>query len=148
MKNKAKILSIFLIPIYFVIIIFSILFFIKNDIETIYNKNLIPLNNECFTTTYLKNRKVDCKPIRSILNKKQNNWSLVFDSNEEILMSADTITVSFKKDTAYIIVDYKHKVYGWISIISEKEFKNFREKSEIFDINKELNKKIESNLKN
>jgi len=146
MKNKVKTLSIFFIPIYFIAIIFFILFYIKYDIETIYDKNLIPSNMKCFAPSYLENRKVDCNLIRGIINNKKNTWSLVFDSNEEVLMSSDTITVSFKKNSSYIIIDYKHDTYGWVSIISDKEFKDFRKKSNISNITKEINQKIKNNL--
>lgn len=130
------------------ILIVVILFYIKNDMEKIYNKNLLSTNTECYIDWRSKKTKANCELIKNILNDKNNKWKIVFDYHKEPILSTKILAVSFLKNSEYIMVDYKDNLYGWINVISDKEFKNFREKSEIIDINKELNKKIESNLKN
>jgi len=110
-----------------IFILSAIMLYIKKDMETIHNKNLLQEHTECYKNWRNKKVKINCKLIKSILNNKQNKWSLVFDYHEDVILSTKSLTVSFLKNTEYIIVDY-YSIYGWVNIISKKEFKGLRDR--------------------
>lgn len=130
-----------------ILIVFVVVWLIIKDLETIYDKNLISNNDMLYASFNLHQGKnkllikkiskgVDAKSIIKIINNKQNKWSATLvtyvSENGSIRNDKDTFFITFTLDSAYIILNYKHKYFGWIQLISEKEFSKF--KNEIINL--------------
>jgi len=135
----------------FFLTIIGILFYLKLNIETIYNKNLINPNEECYIG-YI-NKKVSCSLIKEILNNKDITWSASINTYATnsflILTKSNNLSFSFIDKTGYIVLNYKHDWIsnGWVQVISDHEFNKLKKKLEYEKAIEEINFKLDKNLK-
>lgn len=119
-----------LIFISVIIVLLITIVYIINDIETIYNKNLIKENEICYAGSDYK-EEIDCKLIKDIVNNKQNKWNfepLPWAYEQFIITTkSNNMYIVFAKNSNKILLTYKSK-YGWVEVSSKKEFKKLKNK--------------------
>ena len=112
MMNKSRVFIILLI-------VSVVLVLFKNNIEMVYNKELIT-KDSCF----INNSKINCSCIYDIIRDQKNHWSFSMASyvTENYVIRSKKTYVYFTLKKGFIILNYKHKYFGWVQVISEKEY--------------------------
>jgi hypothetical protein len=106
------------------------IFFLLKNIENIANKSLIQKNEKIYL--FQDNIKVliDSDELRNIIDDKKNIWSFSIASyatdNLVVKAKSENLSLRFKIDSGYIILNYKHKYFGWIQLVSEREYIEFK----------------------
>ena len=111
-----------------IIFILAILLYVYTDITNIHKKNL--LQNERLLLEYKhKTSGISSGFIKKILMDKNNTWRYSFASYahiDEVYISSLSGNINFYTHGKRIIIQYKSDKYGWIQLISNNEFPNFK----------------------
>jgi len=111
-------------------IISLVVFFLLKDVENIHQKGLIKKDEAVYLYRFNTKLLFDGSNLKSILNDEGNTWSFSIASyaTDNFLVKTESgeCSLYFKIDSGYIVLNYKHKYLGWVQLVSEKEFTEFK----------------------
>jgi hypothetical protein len=105
-----------------ILIIVIIMVYIYYDVSHIYNKNLVK-SNLVSITIKKKTFYIDAMSIKKIINDKKYKWiPTIATYRYDIFIESKSDNINFRfmeEDKPYLIVNYLHKNFGYVQIISK-----------------------------
>ena len=72
---------------------------------------------------------IDAEILKDIINDENNKWSFTLASYVyDTYISSPSNNINFRFNGNYLVINYMSKRYGYIQLISNKQFENLKDK--------------------